>query len=165
MWRMKCFDKSLLLPGDCLIYFTRDLFGWVTAIKTWSKTSHVEVYAGEGMSMASRNGKGVNLYPYRADGLVCVRRPLKPLDLESANHWFNAEARFQGYDWTGLLCFALAAKQGAEDRMFCSEFETRWYRHASLQPFDPDWDADRVPPSFFLVSPLFETIWIVGELH
>lgn len=153
-----------LRVGDCLIYFTPSLFGWLTAIKTWSKVSHCEVYAGQGMSLASRNGIGVNRYPYRSDGLVCVRRPIGVLDIESANNWFEAEARFQRYDWLGLFCFTLAAKHGHPRKMFCSEFATRWYRHASIQPFDPDWDADRVSPSMFLQTPVFETVWTVGQL-
>jgi hypothetical protein len=43
--------------------------------------------------------------------------------------------------------------------MFCSELATHYYRAAGLVPFDPRWPAVRVPPSFFLASPAFETIW------
>jgi hypothetical protein len=162
---MIAFDATDLRKGDCLLYFTNDLFGWITAIKTWSKVSHVEVYRGEGMSVASRNGIGVNTYPLRTEGLVAVRRPIAKLNMDNAGRWFQVSARFQGYDWFGLLNFYIASKHGSPKKMFCSEFATRYYRHGAVQPFDPDWDADRVPPSFFLVSPAFETIWSVPDLY
>ncbi len=158
------FYKSVLIPGDCLLYFSHSLVDWAIALKSWTKTAHVEIYSGQGLSVASRNGIGVNKYPLRVSGICAVRRPVGKIDLDSANAWFEASARWQKYDWKGLLCFTLAVKQGAADKMFCSEFATRYYRHAAMQAFDPDWDADRVPPSFFLVSPLFETVWQDGEL-
>ena len=152
-------DWSDLRSGDALGYFTRDPIDVGIAIKTWCRLSHVEVYSGGGLSVASRNGIGVNRYQLRKDGLAIIRRPLQPLDLAAANHWFETTARGQKYDWIGLLCFTLAVKQGSPRRMFCSEFMTRFYRRAQFQPFDHEWDADKVPPSFILVSPEFETIW------
>jgi len=152
-------DWSDLRPGDCLGYFSGGIFDITTAIKTWCWLAHVEIYAGAGMSVASRNGEGVNRYKLRTDGLAVIRRPIGILDLEAAHYWFENTARGQKYDWKGLLCFTLAVKQGSLDCMFCSEFMTRWYRRANFQPFDPDWDADKVPPSFCLVSGCFETIW------
>jgi hypothetical protein len=116
------------------------------------------------MSYASRNGIGVNAYPLRHDGVAAVVRPQEPLDFEEADSWFTATARGEGYDWLGLLCFTLAVKRGARDTMFCSEFATRFYRRAGLEPFNPRWPADRVPPCFFLVSPAFRTVWSDGDL-
>jgi hypothetical protein len=95
----------------------------------------------------------------RLDGVAAVMRPKQPLDLTAAGHWFEASARGQPYDWLALLCFTLARRRGEKSKMFCSEFATRFYRAAGFAPFNPHWPADRVPPSFFLVSPAFEVIW------
>jgi len=155
----KNFHTAMLLPGDALLYFSGDLFDWIVAVKTWTCVAHVEIYAGQGLSVASRNGRGVNRYPLRQAGICCVRRPVGHLDREAAREWFERKARGQRYDWLGLLCFTLAVRRGSRRRMFCSEFATRWYRAAGHVPFDSEWDADKVPPSFFLASPNFETVW------
>ena len=155
---------SELRAGDIILYRPSSLIDWIIAIKSWTKVSHCEIYAGEGRSYASRNGIGVNDYPLRHDHIAAIRRPLHEFDFSAARVWFYAKAIGQKYDWKGLLCFVLAVKQGTKDRMFCSEFATRFYNRGQFQPFDPNWDADRVPPSFFLVTPLLETIWQDGDL-
>jgi len=160
---MDKFDKSMLEAGDIILYRPSSIIDWLIAIKCWTKVSHCEIYADDGMSFASRNGIGVNLYPLRLDGIAAVLRP-PPFDFKTARDWFFKEATGQKYDWKGLLCFLLAAKQGARDRMFCSEFATRFYNRGFFHPFSPNWDADRVPPSFFLVTPLVQTIWQNDDL-
>lgn len=148
-----------LVRGDTLGYFTRDPLDYAIALKTWTFISHVEVYDGDGMSVASRNGIGVNRYPFRSSGLCVVRRPKVAINYETADAWFESEARGQKYDWKGLLCFTLAVRQGSRRKMFCSEFWLRWYRHAQLELLDRNWDSDRTPPSFMMVTPNLETIW------
>jgi hypothetical protein len=148
-----------LQPGDCLLYRPNSFFGWLIAVKTFNRISHVEVYRGEHLSYASRDGVGVGLYRLRRAQLARVLRPAGPFDNAAARRWFWQEADGQKYDWLGLLCFTLAVKQGASDRMFCSEFATRFYRAGGLEPFQPDYDADHVPPSYFLSSGAFTTIW------
>jgi hypothetical protein len=155
----KAFSTDLLQSGDCLLYRPSSLFGWIIALKTFNMVSHVEVYAGMGESYASRDGQGVNIYPFRTAQLTRVLRPIGKMDLANGRCWFLRYALGQKYDWLGLLCFTLAVKQGAQDRMFCSEFATRYYRVCGLEPFAADYDADHVPPSYFLSSPAFKTIW------
>ena len=161
----KPFDPAILQPGDAVLYFHHSLIGWLIALKTWTKVAHVEIYRGAGVcnggrvSYSSRFQSGVNAYPLRLDGVAAVVRPTQPLDLLAADAWFEAHARGQPYDWLGLLCFTLARRRGENHKMFCSEMATHYYRTAGLEPFNPRWPADRVPPSFFLVSPAFETIW------
>ena len=156
---MKTIDQSTLLPGDVLLYFDKKSFvDWAIAVKTWNRIAHIEVYAGNGMSYASRNGIGVNLYAFRYKGLVCVRRATRPLDILAAADWFNS-VRGQKYDWKGLLCFWLAVKQGAKNMMYCSEFALRWFRHGDFEPFNNKQDADKTPPSYFWVTKAFNTIW------
>lgn len=163
---MASFDKSELRPGDCLLYYTRrDLVDFIIALKTWTFVAHVEIYEGEGKSVASRNGIGVNRYPLREQGLICVRRPIGILDIQSARHWFATSAIGQKYDWLGLLVYYMARKHGSPRRMYCSEFAVRWYRHAHFNAVDSQWDADRTPPMLFLPSTAFETIWVKDGVY
>lgn len=142
-----------LQPGDCLLYKPHTAFGWAIAVKTWNKVSHVEVYAGDGMSYASRDGQGVNAYYVNQDNLAYVLRPYPGLgfDMSSGRDWFST-VQGQSYDWKGILCFTLAVKQGAPDRMFCSEFATQFYRASRLEPFQVEYLADHVAPFEFLTS-------------
>lgn len=156
-----------LLPGDHLLYgrqpffpsFAGWFFSWLTSVKTWSPAVHIEVYRGEGKSIASRNGIGVNEYPLRFEQLIAVLRPNQPFDLAKGLLWFNEHARGQGYDWKGLLCFTLAVHQGSQNKMFCSEFATNLDRAMGLKSFDPICDADMISPGQFLQSPAFDEVW------
>jgi hypothetical protein len=152
------FDMDLLRPGDALLYRPSDFVGVCIALKTWTWLSHVEVYDGHCMSMAARSS-GVNRYPTRTDHLAYVLRPRARIDFPRAERWFNDTARGQGYDLKGFLCFYLAAKHGERNRMFCSEFATRWYRKAGMDPFSQWIDADHVAPAQFLQSAMFHTVW------
>src|SRR5438046_1516316 len=125
---------ELLQPGDCLLYQPDSFFGELIALKTWHRISHVEVYDRNSLSLASRDGIGVNLFALRASGLAKVLRPPASYDHARAFRWFIT-VRAQKYDWLGLLCFTLAIAQGAQDRMFCSEFATRLYRAGNFEPF------------------------------
>jgi hypothetical protein len=153
------FNPAILHPGDAILYFSHDFGSWLIAIKTWTKVAHVEIYRGNRISYSSRLESGVNAYPLRLDGVAAVMRPKQPLDLLAADAWFEANARGHPYDWLGLLCFTLARREGEKHEYFCSELATHYYRAAGLEPFNPRWPAVRVPPSFFLVSPVFEAIW------
>ncbi len=146
-----------LRPGDCLLYRPSDLFGWLIALKTFNMVSHVEVYAGAGESYASRNGFGVDAYPFRDADLCEVYRPRGGINWPAAADWFQ-RVRGQKYDWLGLLCFTLAVRQGSPDKMFCSECATRLYRAGGVEPFQAEYDADHVPPAYFRSSAEFKRI-------
>jgi hypothetical protein len=147
-----------LLPGDILLYRPASAFGWLIAFKTWNRISHVETYVGDGKSAASRDGKGVNVYPLRTAQLQMVRRPKIPFNIRRAMAWQSC-VNGQGYDWKGLLVFALAVQEGSRDRMFCSEHATRFARRGGITPFAPAYDADRVAPATFLTSAAYDTVW------
>ena len=49
--------RSVLLPGDVMLYRPSGVFGWLIRVKTWHPISHVEVHCGGGQSFASRDGK------------------------------------------------------------------------------------------------------------
>lgn len=153
-----------LLPGDCLHYRPHDLFGYITAIKTWCWTVHVEIYRGDGMSVASRNGLGVDIYPTRLNGLCAITRPkFEPLDLAAADKWFEDTAKGQKYDWLALLAFWITAIHGSRKRMFCSEFAVRWYRKAGHHAVNPRWDADHTAPAQLLQSATSDWIWTAWD--
>lgn len=151
-------DPETLQVGDCLLYRPHDFFGWLISVKSWTRIAHVEVYAGERMSWASRDGIGVNLYALRLKQLAYVLRPTEPFDALKARAYFNT-VRGQKYDWKGLLCFTLAVKQGAKDRMFCSEFALRLDRAAGFNPVSQYVDADHMAPAEFRQSAAFTQIW------
>lgn len=148
-----------LLPGDVLLYEPTDLFGRIIAIKTWcSDAVHTETYTGNGVSVASRNGLGVNTYAVRMKDLSYVLRPVGDFDLTAAMAWHHTVVG-QKYDWSGLLVFYLAAKHGKKDRMWCSEHSTRFARQGGLMPFPETYDADRVAPADFLKSDSYDMFW------
>jgi hypothetical protein len=157
-------DLPELEPGDALLYRPNSVAGWIIAVKTWSPVCHVEIYTGGEMSVASRDGRGVNRYPLRWKQLAAVLRPAERFLLPAAEVWFEKRARGQKYDWLGLLCFTLAVKRGSPDRMFCSEFATRFYRQGGFQVVHRRWDADKVAPGSLLMSPAFEWVWIRAGL-
>jgi hypothetical protein len=156
-----------LQPGDHLLYgptpLKKGLLSWMIdkaiCVKTWSYVCHIEIHVGHSLSVASRNGIGVNQYPFRLDQLTHVLRPYCQVNMFSAMEWFNRTARGQKYDFKGLMCFYLAAKRGDRDRMFCSEFAARWDRHAAIRSFTERFDADKIAPGNYLMSPAFEEIY------
>ena len=152
---------QFLQPGDCLLYKATGLYGWIIGLKTWSMVTHVEIYIGEGQSVASRDGLGVAIYPLRMAQLSHVLRPHAPIDLHAAMRWFET-VRGQKYDWLGLLRFAWRSKVVSDlkdNRQFCSELATRWYRAGGLDPFNGG-DADAIAPCQFLLSNSF-TIYTI----
>lgn len=137
-------------PGDILLYRSEGFIPWLIRVKTWSDISHVETYIGADQSFSARN-EGVGIFPFRLDGLKFVLRPKLKYDPFTAGLW-RKKVVGQKYDWLGFLVFYLAAKQGARDRMFCSEACTRDARAGGIEPFQSDYDADRVAPVHFLTS-------------
>lgn len=146
-----------LQPGDLLLYPPTSLMGWLIAWKTWSRPpiSHVEVYLGNGQSAAAR-GDGVNIYRLRSDYSM-VMRPQRAFNAGAAREWLET-VRGQKYDYLGLFIVFIAVRQGAPDKMYCSELATRLYRAGGLEPFHPDFDADRAAPATFLASGAFDKV-------
>lgn len=156
--------ENFIEPGDCLLYRPKGVVGWIIATKTWHKIAHVEVYIGNGKSVASRDGIGVGLYDWRKAELCAVLRPNTQFQLVPALDIFNRKYRGQGYDFMGLLRFGMRApvdKVRFNNKQFCSEFVTRFYRAGLLDPFNGE-DADAIAPFEFGLSPVF-TKFAVSE--
>ena len=143
-------------PGDVLLYRRGGVVSWWIRVKTWSDVDHVETYIGHGRSFSARS-EGVGVFPFRADGLRYVLRPMRPYDVKRAAIW-RTTVLGQGYDWLGLLVFYVAAWQGSRTKMFCSEAVTRDARAGGVQPFAPHIDADHVAPSDLLKSAAYHVI-------
>lgn len=159
------FDQSILLPGDALLYYTTDIVDFVIAEKTGKRVGHIEIYVGNGLSYASRNGIGVNQYPLRLDGLVCVRRPIDKIDITAGEDWFNKIAKGQGYDFDGLITFTSITNHGHEGQMFCSEFAVNYYRACGFNPCNLSQPSFETSPRDFWILETLETKWALNDYY
>lgn len=161
---MPACDPAILRAGDCLLYRPSGLFGWLIAWRTWSDWSHVEVYAGNGESLASRDGIGVGRYPLRLVGLGAVRRPIGPFDWEAGLAWHRT-VEGQNYDYLAILRFLLphVIKRDLDvTRQICAAHTTRLYRAMKVRVFEDDVDADLVSPMELRRTPGLSTEWTDG---
>jgi hypothetical protein len=160
-----------LLPGDVLLYQGKGLMSRLIMIKTWSHFSHCEIFdsydreLGNAVSLASRDGIGVDRFVFRERGLMAILRPAAPpaLDMERGRKWFREGdggpvPKGQKYDWLGLWSFYNAKRQGSKKpEMFCSEFVVRYFKKSGYQLFFGDSDA--VSPGMLWTNPLLKTVW------
>lgn len=134
-----------MLPGDALLYGPKGLYGWVIRFHTGHPIAHVEVYAGDGRTVASRNGKGVGLYDFNPDRLKGIYRPTQPFDFDAAMRWFGQLPPMR-YGWADLLNFIDVDVDA--DGIVCSPFATLFYRAGGFNPFG-DEPANKVAPFMF----------------
>lgn len=146
-------DLSKLLPGDVLLYGPVGLFGWLIRLKTWHKVAHCEVYWGEGKSVASRDGQGVAIYPFRAEQLVQVLRPAA-FDLAGATKYVEATLGTP-YGWGDLLNFA--GIDIDSEGIICSAFVTSVLRAAGVNVFN-DENPNDIAPFQFRTSELLKNV-------
>ena len=166
------FDQSVLQSGDVLLYYTPDIVDFIIAEKTGHRVGHVERYATSGLSMASRNGVGVNIYPLRLDGLVSIRRPIGQFNFEKGYDWFNngvdengIKIKGQGYDFDGLVSFTSFVDRGHAGQMFCSEFSVNFDRACGYASFNPAQGAWSISPAAILLSGAYETVWYLNDYY
>lgn len=151
---MKLVFPDDLLPGDILIYTGTGIFDRLISFCTRSKADHIEAYAGNRMSVASRNGIGVNIYPFRREGLLAVIRPVQPFDFASAMRTFYAKQKGKvPYGWSDIL-LSLCLKIHPHG-MDCSHFIDVWFNDGRLSFFEPHEYAGKITPrDFFILSPI-----------
>jgi hypothetical protein len=168
---MKATD--FIQPGDCLLYKPKGFFGMFIALKTWHNIAHCETYIGKDrdglhQSVASRDGIGVGLFPIREPQLAWVLRPKEPILMAVAMDKFRRVYQGQGYDFLGLIRFAWREPVSAtrfNNKQFCSEFLTRFYRDGGMKDLFNGEDADAVPPYLFLTANQFDKFEVVnGEI-
>ncbi len=146
-----------LQPGDILLY-SSGLLGWLIRLRTWGEVSHVEVYAGEGRSMASR-AHGPRLYPLNIMGLRRVMRPARAFNFAQGWNWFLSVADKLPYGYLDLLNFyGIHARTKG---LICSQFADLFFWHCDLDLFSPRYSAGTIcPRDFETLSPLLaREIW------
>jgi len=117
-------SPSQLQRGDVLLYKPSSAFGIAIAWLTAGWVSHVEIYAGDNYSYASRDGKGVMLYDLRLDGLAEVRRSTVPLNHAAMHRAFMAHSGHR-YDYATIKKFLTFGRtKGRTDAEVCSELAT-----------------------------------------
>jgi hypothetical protein len=149
-----------LFPGDHLIYTAFNPVDIGIMVKTGSWGCHIEIYIGNGLSVASRNGKGIDQYALRTDGLSCVLRPRLPFDIERGMYWFCRLHPYEkAYAWRELGNFFLPFGTVKCRGMICSVFAAHFDHHSGYHPFNIDWNPNKISPADYLKSGLFEWVW------
>jgi len=148
----------LLQPGDILLYGDSSPLSWAIRFRTWSDVSHVEIYAGDLHSLASRR-EGVNQYPMRVDGLRRVMRPAAPFDFTAGLKWFYDQAGGTPYGWLDLWRFYGIDVE--TKGWICSEFADYFFQNCGLPLFNLDYPEGAVcPRDYELLAPsLAKEIW------
>jgi hypothetical protein len=146
-----------LCPGDILLYntsdFTDDIIDW----KTGDDVAHIEIYVGNGLSWASRNGIGVNEYPYRPQGLMYVRRPVPSFDLVKARLWFEDGVKGLPYGFGDLLeTMNIKNNLAGVD---CSHFAAACMEASGCHQFDVNYPKNKITPRDFKISTQSFEIW------
>ncbi len=147
-----------LQPGDILLYGGGDVVSRLIQFRTWSDVSHIEIYVGDGRSVASRNGVGVGQYPLRVAGLRRVYRPKVFLNLLQGLNWF-ATVNGTPYGWADLLRFYLI--NVPTKGLICSEFADLFFRNCNLPLFNTNYPEGAVCPGDYekLSDLLVAQIW------
>lgn len=154
------FLRTLIQPGDTLLYDTNGFFGKLIKFKRGEKYTHIELFVGGDRDVGSRDGEGVNNYPLRVNDIAAIYRSIEPMNLEAGLAWFET-VKGQTYDWFGLLSFAWAKLRGKENgKMFCSEFWVRFMRACGVEPFNAAVDADAVSPEMATYSDKMSPVWL-----
>lgn len=149
-----------LLPGDVLLYPPKGIFGKIIAFKTWHKVGHVELYMGNDRSIASRDGKGADIYTARLDDVMYVLRPKAEFNREKALVWFCRELRGQPYGWLDLLQFGGFNINGKG--IVCSPCVCLVLRAVDILVFGNE-PAAKIAPCSFLLTELLTQIFPIIE--
>lgn len=143
-------DQTLLAslrPADIMLFRPVGIFGRIIQVKTWHNISHVELYDGNGQSIASRDGIGVDRYPVRLTQLAYVLRPQVHLDLSKIHAYFDT-MKGTPYGWLELLCFVGPNVQFGSG-IVCSPFVAGCLRAGGWNVFPTD-PINKVTPFQFL---------------
>jgi hypothetical protein len=159
------------LPGDTLLYGKSDFFGVLTSLVTFSPAVHVEKYEGNGMSLASRNGIGVNRYPFRIEQLIAVLRPNQPINMAAVTKWFEqpynpftcegVHGRY--YGWWDLLRFRDI--KVPTNGWICSQFASMADDAGGLKSFAKDYYRGDLDPGEFFSSAAYDWEWVRPDVR
>jgi hypothetical protein len=148
-----------LIVGDTLLYAGPSLIDLGIEWKEGDDVAHIEIYAGNGQSWASRNGIGVNIYPFRTDGLKYVRRLCQPFDEETVNIWFINGVRGMKYGWDDVWANVNITGYGSSSPYIsrfpgvdCSHFAAALYEISGVAQFDMEFPKNKITPRDFKLS-------------
>jgi hypothetical protein len=146
-----------LQRGDILLYgddsfSVGGLLGRLIRFRTWADVSHVEIYAGNGKSLASR-ADGPSLNDFYADHLRYVIRPTAPFDWDKGMAWFTNYADKLPYGVADLFRFYNLPVTSSG--LICSQFADLYFQQCGLYLFNPNYPAGSVSPrDYELLSPM-----------
>jgi hypothetical protein len=144
-----------LCIGDVLLYHGTSLFNRITDLKTGGLVDHVEIYVGDGKTVAARP-EGFNLYDFRPEGLAQVRRLTIPFDKDAADVWFE-HVRGVEYDTPGLLQFFNIDE--SNNGFICSVGGAYYLRMGHALLFADDCDWNKLSPRDFQIVREAIAIW------
>ena len=148
--------------GDVCLYSHKGFFDTLIRLKTWSRITHVEIYESEGFSLASRNNKGVNRYPF--DPTVFeVRRPKRmAFDRAAAWTWFKSVQGYP-YGFKVLLDFYGFPIPKTYTGIICSQFADLFLQHCGCDCFPERYSAGKISPRDFDITPELTDLWCADE--
>jgi hypothetical protein len=145
---------SDLKVGDILLYSSLDIFDIVIELKESDGKAHIEIFAGNNESWASRNGIGVNIYPFRSQGLVAVRRPNGIFNKIKVDAWFADGVRGMKYGWSDILASLAIENAGSGttdikhfNGVDCSHFAAALMEVAECPQFDTGYSKNKITPA------------------
>lgn len=140
-----------LKVGDILLYSTKDIVDSLIEWKTSGTVAHVEIYAGNGTSWASRNGIGLGNgpYPFRIEGLVQVRRPIAYFDPEQAEICFETKLKDLPYGFGDIEASVGIMESGKG--VDCSHAAAILLEEAGSPQFDSAYPKTTISPRDFLI--------------
>jgi len=148
-----------LIVGDILLYAGPTLVDLGIEWKEGDDVAHIEIYAGNGSSWASRNGIGVNIYPFRTDGLKYVRRLCQIFDEEAVNKWFYDGVKGMKYGYGDIIANLEIQDSGPStpyinhfNGVDCSHFAAALLEIADCPQFDRDFPKNKITPRDFKLS-------------
>lgn len=146
-----------LKAGDILLYYSNwSIVDWFIAWRTWSDVAHIEIYRGSGLSFASRNGIGVNIYPFRREGLRYVLRPNDEFDLESALKGFQKLRGLPYGFWDLLVFFSIKRKTKG---LICSQLGDLVLQLGKIIAFSTVYFDGAIAPRDYEITPAARQIW------
>jgi len=153
-------NPLLLRPGDVLLYRPVGVFGLLIWLKSWHPIAHVEVFAGNGESLASRDGQGTAVYPVRLTELAVICRPRGPVDMGTARARFEAKGH-RPYGWMDLLQFV--GLDVDAPGIVCSPCATEVMRDAGLTRLFNGEPAPKIAPFQFELDPAFDVFDVQAD--
>lgn len=144
-----------LCVGDILLYHGDSLFNRITDLKTGGAMDHVEIYAGDGQSVASRP-EGFNVYPFQPEGLAKVRRPQMEFFKPAADIWLQPLKGME-YDTPGLLQFFNLDK--SNNSFICSVGAAYYLKAGRCLMFADDYPLVKISPRDFELTRQALTVW------